>query len=196
MNNRDEMIAEYDKYFTDNPKKWGKTPRDEFAVNAVRKYAPKTILDVGCGNGHTLSYFGKAFPKAELFGIDISPVASDLARKNSRATVETVFLEDYHPPIKFDLVINLGTLEHIESPVDGLRKMKELTGGICYLEIPHNLLYSEGEKGFRRLTTRSKQIEWHLERDDWEDIIRQSGFTIEQSLRGLNEAWEFIFILR
>jgi hypothetical protein len=74
--------------------------------------------------------------------------------------------------------------------------MKKLTGGICYLEIPHNLLYSEGEKGFRRLTTRSKQVEWHLERDDWEDIIRQSGFTIEQRLKGLNEAWEFVWTLR
>jgi trans-aconitate methyltransferase len=196
MTTRAEQAKEYDDYFTANPKKWGKTPRDEFAVNQVRQYAPQTILDVGCGNGHTLAQLRKSFPVASLYGIDISPVACDLARKASGAHVENVFLEDYHPEMKFDLVINLGTLEHLESPLEGLRKMKELTGGICYLEVPHNLLYSPGEVGFRRLTTRSQQMEWHLPRNDWEAIINASGFVIEHAITGLNEAWEFIWILR
>lgn len=196
MTTRQEQAAEYDAYYTDNPKKWGKTQRDKFAVEHVRRYAPKTILDIGCGNGHTLAYFGRAFPQAQLFGIDISPVACELARKNSGAKIETAFLDEYQPGMRFDLVLNLGTLEHIPDPLDALRKMKLLTGGVCYLEIPHNLLYSPGSFGFRRLTTRSRQMEWHLPRETWEHTIREAGFVIEQRLTGPNEAWEFIWILR
>jgi SAM-dependent methyltransferase len=193
---RKAVIKEYDRHYRVNPKKWGGQARDDFAVAALREWDIKTILDVGCGNGHTLAKLKEAFPLAYLWGLDPSPVACDLAHKNSGAQTVTGFLEEYNPGMKFDLVINLGTLEHLENPLVGLIKMRELTGTVCYLEIPHNLLYSPGEHGYRRLTTRSRQIEWHLERGEWEVLIQQAGFTIEKSLTGLNEAWEFCWMLK
>lgn len=196
MQNKKQIIREYDRHYQINPKKWSGSARDDFAADVLRGRDIKTILDVGCGNGHTLAKLKETFPAARLWGIDPSPVACDLARVNSGAQVVTTFLEDYNPGMRFDLVINLGTLEHLENPLDGLRQMHKLTGKICYLEIPHNLLYSPGAHGYRRLTTRSRQVEWHLERDEWEKLIVDSGFAIERKLTGLNEAWEFIWLLK
>jgi SAM-dependent methyltransferase len=191
-----ELQKEYDAYYTQNPKKWSGEARDDFAVQALLPYNPRTVLDVGCGNGHTLKKLGDAFPTAKLYGIDVSPVGCKLARQNSGAQVDCVFLADYQPGIKFDLTICLGTAEHFEKPLEGLKKIRALTSKICYLELPHNLLYSEGPVGFRRLTTRSQQLEWHLTRGEWESIIADAGFEVVEALEGPNPAWEFIWILK
>jgi SAM-dependent methyltransferase len=193
---RKALADEYDQHYLTNPRKWSGEARDLFAVDIIKKYNPKTILDVGCGNGHTLSVLGKNLKDVELYGIDVSPVACKLATENSGAQVDCEFLSDYKPDIKFDLVICLGVAEHFKSPLAGLKKIKKLTKGICYLELPHNLLYSKGEEGFRRLTTRSQQLEWHLPRDAWEVIIKEAGFEIVESIVGPNEAWEFIWVLK
>jgi len=189
------LAKEYDEHYLNNPKKWSGEARDRFCADVVKKYNPKSILDVGCGTGHSLKILGEAFPKAELFGIDISPVGCELAKQNSRAKIENVFLNKYDPGIVFDLVVCLGTVEHLKDPLESLKKIKEL-GKIIYLELPHNLLYSEGEEGFRRLTTRSQQLEWHYPREKWEEIIKEAGFEIVESLVGPNAAWEFIWTLK
>jgi trans-aconitate methyltransferase len=190
-----ELAKEYDEHYTKNPKKWSGEARDLFCADVVKKYDPMSILDVGCGNGHSLKVLGDAFPNAELFGIDISPVGCQLAKQNTRAKIDCVFLDKFDPDIIFDLVICLGTVEHLKDPLESLKKMKEL-GNLVYLELPHNLLYSEGKEGFRRLTTRSQQLEWHYTREKWEEIIKEAGFEIVESLVGPNAAWEFIWTLK
>ena len=99
---------------------------------------------------------------------------------------------------QFDLVFCLGVAEHVEDLLYFLKglKRKVKSGGVCYLEVPHNLLYSKGPETYRRLTTRSKQIEWHLPRKRWERIILASGFEIVKSYTGLNATWEYIWVLK
>lgn len=198
--NKQDLVKEYDDYYTDNPRKWAVDARNQFAFEQIAKSSqgqePKTILDVGCGNGHTLKYFGQKYPQASLFGIDISPVASRLAEANSGATVATCFIEDYKPEFGFDLVLCMGVAEHFADPLEGLKKIRALMpNGILYLEIPDNTTYSPGGEGYRRLSVGSRQLEWHWTRDTWESVILKSGFGILDRVEGLKPAWRLVWLL-
>lgn len=196
INNRTSLVAEYDAYFTKDPGKWAVTARNQFAFEAVQPARPDSILDIGCGNGHTLKYLGQQYPEAALFGIDISPVAAALAIENSGADVTATFIEEYQPGRKFDLVLCMGTAEHFLDPLQGLTDIREMVGDFFYLEIPNNLSYSPGKEGYRRLSVGSRQLEWHWPRKVWDDAIRQAGFEVVKELHGLKPAWEFAWVLR
>lgn len=194
--NKQSLIAEYDAYFTKDPGKWAVTARNQFAFQTVKPYTPKSIIDIGCGNGHTLKFFGQQYPEAELFGVDISPVAAALAEGNSGASVAADFLEDYKPGRQFDLVLCMGTAEHFLDPLKGLAEIRNLVAGYFYLEVPNNLSYSPGAPGYRRLSVGSHQLEWHWPRETWDAVIKDAGFEVVKEKRGLKPAWEFVWLLR
>jgi len=73
----------------------------EWAVSLLPPIEPEKILDIGCGGGMQLSMLGGQFPKARLFGVDISEdavkYAYDVNREKADAgmfTVKTAFAED------------------------------------------------------------------------------------------------------
>ncbi len=198
---RNELVKEYDDYFTNNPQKWAVTRRNEYAAEIITKYkpAPRKVIDIGCGNGHTVAYLQRVFVEAEFFGLDLSPVACQLAKQNTNnAMIFNCFIEDFNPGFKFDVITCLGTAEHFTDPKAGLRLIKDHLepGGILYLELPHNLLYSPGPENYRRLSCGSKQVEWHLERSAWEQILLECGYEIVASYTGDKGPWEFIWVLR
>ena len=199
MPSREEVQKEYDTLYKFNPAKWSNTDRSDFMIKVLENHMPnpETVVDVGCGIGVALENYHKHNPKAKLYGIDPSNEAIRLSKE--RVPYGHFTIEDEFDEIKqFDLVFCLGVAEHVEDPVQFLRglKRKVKSGGVCYLEVPHNLLYSKGPETYRRLTTRSRQIEWHLPRKRWERMITLSGFEIAQSYTGLNATWEFIWVLK
>jgi ubiquinone/menaquinone biosynthesis C-methylase UbiE len=81
----------------------------EHAVNMIQG-TPRRILDLGCGTGSTTLVLKRAFPTAEVVGLDLSPhmlvVAQDKALK---AGLEVEFIhgnavETGLPPASFDVV--------------------------------------------------------------------------------------------
>ena len=52
---------------------------------AAAQVAPVRVVDPGCGSGRFLLAAGRAFPRAELIGVEIDPVAATLARANLAA---------------------------------------------------------------------------------------------------------------
>jgi len=197
---RDELIKEYDDYYTADPNKWANDKRNEFMLACLREcYFEKSILsiiDVGCGMGHTLSYLGKKTNTIRLYGIDLSPVACELARKNTGAEIFCGFIDDYEVSVKHDIALCMGVAEHFENPVEGLNKIREVANYL-YLEVPHNLSYSEDKtEGYRRLEVGSRQLEWHLKRSTWRDIITQAGWEVVKEYKGKKPAWEFVWMLK
>ncbi|ERN40465.1 methylase involved in ubiquinone/menaquinone biosynthesis [Rubidibacter lacunae KORDI 51-2] len=85
---------------------------DWIRADAVRAVggSPRAILDLGCGTGSTTLLFKRAFPKATVLGLDLSPfmlaVADDKARRANltirwqHGLAEATGL----PPNEFDLV--------------------------------------------------------------------------------------------
>ncbi len=78
---------------------------------AVEHCKPKRILEVGCGTGRNLRALAKAFPDAEITGLDVSGEMLDVARKNLAPLARPVELirRPYSEPVAagnpFDLIV-------------------------------------------------------------------------------------------
>jgi trans-aconitate methyltransferase len=198
------MIGFYDRIYTDNPHKWSGEARDEFAFQALSSYSdPASLLDFGCGNGHTLRYFMNKWPETEYYGVDISGVALEIARRKvptakffSTISMRKDYTDDAIP--KVNIITMLGVLEHLQNLSDIPKIAEHLSpGGIMYVEVPNCLSYSNSkDEGFRKTTGGTGQVEWHLKRETWEVVFVGEGLEIVKSLTGLQPAWQFVWLLK
>jgi len=184
----------YDIIYLTNPHKWESESRNAFAYEQVKEYNPNSIIDVGCGSGHTLKYFSDKFPNATCYGTDLSSEAVWLANNKLPCEYFTGdFMEQELPHC--DLALCMGVAEHFEKLVDFLVKLGN-TADIIYLEVPNCLSYSESkEEGFRMTNEGSDQEEWHLTHDEWEKRIGYAGLKILKAIQGQTKATEFVWVL-
>ncbi len=73
---------------------------------------PASILDFGCGSGRGLPYLKQYFPRAELWGYDVSPSSLKVASKRmpeARLIVDWSDVADKH----FDAIIAANVFHHI-----------------------------------------------------------------------------------
>jgi trans-aconitate methyltransferase len=79
---------------------------------------PRTLLDFGCGLGHSTPYFAELFPDAVLVGVDTSTGAIHRAQQlyGSQRASFTTAVRDV-PAASIELVYSNGTFHHIE-PAD------------------------------------------------------------------------------
>jgi SAM-dependent methyltransferase len=192
------MKSFYDGIYRANPAKWGNPDRDEFAYQALKQFSePASLLDFGCGNGHTIRYFMNKWPDTEFYGVDLSTVALDIARNKIPGAH---FSETIDACPRVNIITMLGVLEHFEDLID----LQDITdhlspSGLLYVEVPNCLSYSDSkDEGWRKTSggSRSGQTEWHLKRESWERILSRSGLKFVKSLTGKNPAWEFVWVLQ
>jgi SAM-dependent methyltransferase len=108
-------------------------------LRLCRQIAPKTVLEVGCGEGYMLDVLARSDLDTDLLGIDISEtaIADARARVGDGAKLE---VEDARKLAddgrKFDLVMMLEVLEHIEDPGQMLPILERLTHRYLLLSVP------------------------------------------------------------
>ena len=190
-------MKEYEAFYRQNPERW--TADDDAICRTVSRYkpAPERMLDVGCGNGHTLAKMRDVFPKAWLYGVDLSQEALHMASdKVPSGVFKQGFVEQYNPGVFFDVITVVGVAEHFIDLYEGLMRVAGLLtkDGICYLELPNNLAYSPGAHIYRRLECGSGQMEWHLGREEWEQLIGKAGFEILEARSGNSLVNEFVWV--
>jgi len=77
----------------------------------------KRVLEVGFGMGHAVRYLLRRFKHVEIYGTDISSEAVHYARTQFKGTFAVANLgESPWPELKFDAIVMLEVLEHIEVP--------------------------------------------------------------------------------
>jgi 2-polyprenyl-3-methyl-5-hydroxy-6-metoxy-1,4-benzoquinol methylase len=109
------------------------------AVRLIRLVQPKTILEVGCGEGYMLQAVAAAGLDVELTGVDISRPAIEEARArlDGRATLEVVDARDLaRDGREFDMVMMLEVLEHIEQPEQMMPILEQLARKHLLLSVP------------------------------------------------------------
>jgi 2-polyprenyl-3-methyl-5-hydroxy-6-metoxy-1,4-benzoquinol methylase len=103
----------------------------------------KTVLDVGCGVGSVDLYFAEK--GAKVLGIDISGRAIRIAKKSSqnsdlssKVKFKTMRFPNEIPNQKFDTIICLEVLEHLENDLYSLKRLKSLLNnhGVLILSTP------------------------------------------------------------
>ena len=189
---RQDLVEFYNATYMAHPLIWEHWWRDDNVCGALMKYpTPRHILDLGCGNGHTLEYLRTYFPEAQLYGLDISDNAIRLAEvRNPNATFFCGMFQEMELPRQFDRIVSLGVMEHLYDTVESLAKVKShLTdGGLFYLEVPDNV-YGGSEGWFHSYV--GTQVEWHLSRATWEERIDAAGLEIVEylDLQGAGFTW-------
>jgi len=83
----------------------------------IRRYGPRNVLDVGCGNGYSTKIYARRFPRIQFVGIDYSEKMIFHARKsqiqNCSFSVGDVLLFDSFPNGQFDLIISQRCLQNL-----------------------------------------------------------------------------------
>jgi cyclopropane fatty-acyl-phospholipid synthase-like methyltransferase len=116
----------------------------------LRRILPKLdgnyscILDAGCGKGIFSFELAKKFPNATVIGIDNDEkqveinkkIAEKNGFKNLFFEVKDLLQLDYEA--KFDMVLSVDNLEHIENDVEVLKRIKKALkpNGIFYCHVP------------------------------------------------------------
>jgi ubiquinone biosynthesis O-methyltransferase len=100
-------------------------PIDEAEVLKALKWKNKRVLDVGCGTGLMAHEIAKAGAK-KVVGIDFSPDAIKTARAEHSHPLLDFMVEDVkNHRQKYDVIISLGTLEHMDKPLEILKLLKK-----------------------------------------------------------------------
>jgi trans-aconitate methyltransferase len=189
-------MTDYDAIYRNDPGKWTAPWRDQFAHSVIEDYLgePKSLLDIGCGNGHTIAFLKERWHKTEFSGTDTSAEAIRLAK--TRVHGADFYQVDHGSlGMRFHAITIMGVAEHFEDIVQELSKARRLLdpGGMIYLEAPNNLAISgRTEEGFFASET---QAEWHLKRSTWESKFAEAGLKVVDQFIGDRPAWEFVWLL-
>ena len=85
----------------------------------------KTVLDVGCGTGLFAHKVSKLGPK-HVLGIDFSQKAIEIAMKTHKnRNLQYQVLDAKEIKSKYDVIVSLGTLEHMDNPLKTLKILKK-----------------------------------------------------------------------
>lgn len=100
------------------------------------RYAPSTVLDVGCAKGYLVTAFRDA--GLECFGVDVSAYALEAAPARVRPYLWCADLTSEPLPFeeaRFDLVTALGPLEYMTDHRPALGEIRRVTrpGGIFFM---------------------------------------------------------------
>jgi SAM-dependent methyltransferase len=94
-------------------------PRIEAAIETLAEWAParpRRVLEIGCGVGATSWRMARAWPDAEVLGLDLSPASIEAARacfRRPNLSYRAGRLEALALDGGFDLVLMMDVYEHV-----------------------------------------------------------------------------------
>lgn len=117
----------------------------EVQLDAILRHFPSRpgarVLDHGCGFGFDLEVYASRYPRAELFGMDISPfMLGRVIHCRVPAKVVVAFGETIPFPDKFfDFIASHEVMEHIENPAAALAEIGRVLkpGGQAVITTPN-----------------------------------------------------------
>jgi SAM-dependent methyltransferase len=109
------------------------------------------VLDVGAGKGWSIEFLKSKFPDLRAAVIDpVAELQADLWKRLDAEVVSTAVDQKWPDAFcgRFDLVIFRHTLEHLERPLDVLRRIATCLapGGYAYIVVPNALKIRTGHR--------------------------------------------------
>lgn len=133
----------YDKYHSRNPvARWLMNRFLRSVTELYQSVAPRSALEVGCGEGYLARHLTQSCPRPERFeACDIS-----LQRLSEERDPLIVFREAsiYQLPYddnEFDVVVCCEVLEHLEQPLSGLSELARVSNKAVLLSTPREPLW-------------------------------------------------------
>lgn len=137
----------YDKYGSRNPiVKWMMSGFESAVSELVEKASPKTINEIGCGEGYWVLRWVEQGYAAR--GCDFSTHAIALARENAgeRKLPASIFESRSIYDLEMDrdsadLIVCCEVLEHLHDPEAGLRALQRVVGRHLVISVPREPLW-------------------------------------------------------
>ena len=102
----------------------GTPTSDSLEIIKEISWKNKSVLDVGCGTG--LFAYRVAKKGAKVLGIDYADEAIDIANKTHvHKNLEFKKINASHVKGKYDVIVSIGTLEHMDKPFNMLKNLKK-----------------------------------------------------------------------
>ncbi len=140
----------------------------------------ETLLEVGCGTGIVLAHLRDSLPDAALTGVDLLPVALDVARDRvPDATFAQSDVRDLPFVEEFDVVCALDVLEHVDEDGHSLRQIVRSmrAGGGVVVSVPqHSWLWSAADEYGRHRRRYSRDRAVRLFDEAGLRILRATSF--------------------
>lgn len=117
--------------------------RARWILEKIKQKNPKSILDVGCGDGFYLHLLCVLFPKAKIVGIDSDKNALRSAYINIKyENVKIKYGNIYNLNFEsnsFDVVLASEVLEHLQDDFKGLKEIHRVlrSDGLLLISVPH-----------------------------------------------------------
>lgn len=155
--------------------------------DVVSAFAGARLLDVACGEGVLVRYAEARGLYA--VGIDIARRAAQLAQQYTSGRI--VVGEGEALPFNdstFDIVTNLGSLEHFLDPEQGVREMRRVlrAGGVAAVLLPNSyyladIIWHVWRTGYG--PNHKQPLERFATYGEWRDLLEGKGFHVERSYK-------------
>jgi len=192
----------YEKIFKDSlDKSWESAPGKKVLINYIdylfnnKKITQSSkIMDIGCGNGFLLNKIHELFNigKENLYGIDISDIAIEIAKKEyGLNNLIAMDVNKYSKDSKFNLVFSYESLEHVidsEKLFNVITRILEISGIFIFM-IPTLGYYrvDREDEGWYEDLDINKQLQWNRYRKHWEEFFGGNNL----KLMDVNESIKF-----
>lgn len=187
MNTAASSDVDYNAVWTgawDDMRRYGPMARHSrrLMLRMTHDLAPRSILDIGGGEGSLLQTLGAAHPSAKMTGTDLAATAVELARKQMpQAEFAVLDVTKEKLPQSFDLVVCADVVEHIEddqSALDNMAAMTTAGGHVVVATLQGRMRRFEKDVGHVR----------NYAHGELEEKMRRAGLAIDRVI-----AWGFPF---
>lgn len=166
--------------------------RHQYLKRAVTEFSvrPRRILDAGSGAGDYTLWLARAFPDAEVLGVDIDEEYTVPSQKTAEqlgignVRFETVDLTQLDLE-GFDLVVSIDVLEHVPGQRDVLRRLTDslVPGGLAFYHIPaarpKPVLFDKYLREFHEWAE-EEHIDDDLQPEEFVGRVEESGLEIRK----------------
>lgn len=136
------------------------------------------LLDFGCGNGGLLKLIKDNNDKKEIMGIELNEKIVDYLKNIENMKIYNN-LNNIPEKIKFDCVMLNHVLEHLEEPINILKKIKSRMeeNSLLIIEVPHaeDYLIKMNCKAFKKFTFWSEHLILHTT-ETLNLLLKKAGF--------------------
>jgi 2-polyprenyl-3-methyl-5-hydroxy-6-metoxy-1,4-benzoquinol methylase len=134
----------FDKYGSRNPVVRALVEGfDRGLFDLLRRAGPaRSVLEVGCGEGHVTAKLAALFPGARVLGTDFAPAIVEIARReHPRLEFQAVSIYDVARLGEWDLVVAPEVFEHLEDPARALRAVAAITSRALVVTVPREPIW-------------------------------------------------------